>query len=132
LFTGRCVAADDFPAALAPTRYDPTTLVVVAAPRAVGREWRVVVAGDRVVTGSQYADGGRKVVAPGCPVDVTDFVEGMLAEVRWRPDPIFMLDVAESDGQMWLVELNGFSCSWLFGCDPAAVVGAVGELAGRA
>jgi hypothetical protein len=36
---------------------------------------------------------------------------------RWVPgawcDPIFMVDVAESGGRLWLVELNGFSCSWL-------------------
>jgi hypothetical protein len=107
-------------------------LVVVAAPRAIGREWRLVVVGDCVVAGSQYAVEGQKAVTPSCPADVTSFAEGILAEVRWRPDPIFMLDVAEADGRLWLVELNGFSCSWLYGCDLAAVVGAASELATRA
>ena len=36
---------DDFASALGPTRYDPATLVVVAAPREIGREWRLVVVG---------------------------------------------------------------------------------------
>jgi hypothetical protein len=44
----------------------------------------------------------------------------MLAEVRWRPDPIFMLDVCDADGHLWLVEINGFSFSWLYQCDVAA------------
>jgi hypothetical protein len=42
-----------------------------------------------------------------------------------------MLDVCESDGRLWLVELNGFSCSWLYQCDLGAVVAAAGELAER-
>ncbi len=129
LFTGRCTDLDAFAAGLSPTRYDPATLVVVAGPRVIGREWRLVVTGDSVVAGSQYAADGQKVVAPGCPAEVTGFVEGMLAEVRWRPGPIFMADVCEADGRLWLVELNGFSCSWLYGCDLAAVVGAASDLA---
>jgi hypothetical protein len=56
----------------------------------------------------------------------------MLAEVRWRPDPIFLLDVCESAGRLWLVELNGLSCSWLYRCDRATVVAAAGQLAAQA
>ena len=58
-----------------------------------------------------------------------DPVETMLAEVRWRPGPIFMMDVCESEGRLWLVEINGLSCSWLYACDLEAVVAAAGELA---
>jgi hypothetical protein len=129
VFTGRCIYKDDFASALGPTRYDPVTLVVVAAPREISREWRLVVVGDRVVAGSQYAAEGSKCVEAGCPARVRGFAEAMLAEVRWRPDPIFMLDIAESDGRLWLVELNGFSSSWLYACDLAAVVTEAGRLA---
>jgi hypothetical protein len=132
VFTGRCLFQDDFASALGPTRYDPATLVVVAAPKEIGREWRLVVAGHRVVAGSQYAVEGSKGVAPGCPEDVHAFVEAMLAEVRWRPDPIFMVDIAELAGRLWLVELNGFSCSWLYACDLAAVVEEASRLATQA
>ncbi len=132
VFTGRCVFKDDFAAALGPTRYDPATLVVVAAPREIGREWRLVVAGDRVVAGSQYAIEGSKSVEPGCPGEVRAFAESMLVEIHWRPDPIFMMDIAESGGRLWLVEINGFSCSWLYQCDLRAVVSTVGDLAGTA
>ncbi len=132
LFTGRCIFRDDFAAALSPTRYDPATLVVVASPKEMGREWRLVVAGDRVVAGSQYAEAGSKCVEPGCPGEVRAFVRTMLAEVRWRPDPIFMMDIAEAGGRLWLVELNGFSCSWLYACDLEAVVAAASEVAAAA
>ena len=56
---------------------------------------------------------------------------GMLNAMSWRPDPIFMIDVCESDGRLWLVELNGFSCSWLYQCDLPEVVERASELAVR-
>lgn len=68
----------------------------------------------------------------GCPAGVRAFAEEVLAEVRWRPDPVFMLDVGECGGRPWLVELSGFICSWLYACDVEAVVAAAGTLAERA
>jgi hypothetical protein len=129
VFTGRCIFKDDFTSALGPTRYDPTTLVVVAAPREIGREWRLVVAGDTLIAASQYAVEGSRCVAPGCPEEVRAFAETMLGEVRWRPDPVFMLDLCEAEGRLGLVEINGFSCSWLYACDLEAVVAAASGLA---
>jgi len=46
---------------------------------------------------------GPQVIAAGCPDEVLAFAEGMLTEVRWRLDPIFMLDVCESAERFWLV-----------------------------
>ncbi|HEY8505627.1 MAG TPA: ATP-grasp domain-containing protein [Gemmataceae bacterium] len=131
LFVGRRIGRDAFAAALAPARYDPETRVVVAAPREVAREWRLVVVGDRVVAGSRYAEGGVRSVAPGCPGEVRRFAEAVLAEAGWRPDPAFMLDVCESEGRLWLVELNAFSTSWLYACDLPAVVAEASTLAER-
>jgi hypothetical protein len=84
-----------------------------------------------VIAASQYAVEGGKCVDPGFPAGVRAFAESVLAEVRWRPDPIFMVDVAESEGRLWLVELSGFSCSWRYACDLEAVVAVVGDLAAR-
>jgi hypothetical protein len=132
LFVGRRIGREAFAAALAPTRYDPATQVVIAAPRTIECEWRLVVCEGHVVSGSQYAVQGQRAIAANCPAEARTFVESMLAEVRWRPDPIFMLDVCESEGHLWLVELNSFSSSWLYKCDLAAVVRAASELAERA
>jgi hypothetical protein len=68
-------------------------------------------------------------VAPDCPEEVAGFARGILAAVRWRPDELFMLDVCESGGELRLVELNSFSCSWLYACDFAAVVQTASRLA---
>lgn len=85
-----------------------------------------------MIAGCQYAVEGSKCVQASCPAEVRAFVEKMLAEVRWQPDPIFMVDIGEADGRLWLVELSGFSCSWLYACDVEAVVAAAGDLATRA
>src|SRR5262245_56633200 len=45
LFLGRLIAEADFVTALAPTRYDPETRVVIAEPQELDREWWLVVAG---------------------------------------------------------------------------------------
>ncbi len=132
LFVGRCIDRESFAAALAPTRYDPAAQVVVASPQPIEREWRLVVIGERVVSGSQYALRGAKAVAPEFPAEVRHFAAAMLAEVPWRPDPAFMLDVCESAGRLWLVELNSFSGSWLYRCDLAVVVSAASEIAEQA
>jgi hypothetical protein len=129
LFVGRRITREAFATALAPTRYDPATLVVIAAPKPLGTEWRLVVVGDRVIAASQYARSGTRDITLGCPEEVRSFSQMMLTEVRWRPDPIFMMDVCESEGRLWLVELNSFSCSWLYQCDLTAVVAEASELA---
>lgn len=132
LFVGRLIAEADFETALAPTRYDPETRIVIAEPRELAREWRLVVAGDDVIGASQYAARGVKAVQPGCPDLVRDLARAMLAAVRWRPDELFMLDVCESADGLRLVELNGFSCSWLYACDIASVVETASRVAARA
>jgi hypothetical protein len=85
LFVGRCIDRESFTGALAPIRYDPATLVVIAAPQPIAREWRLVVVGDRVISGSQYAVGGQRSIMADCPAEVRRFAESLLAEVRWRP-----------------------------------------------
>ncbi|NLX96530.1 MAG: ATP-grasp domain-containing protein [Rhodopirellula sp.] len=129
LFSGRVAYKDDFRDAIAPSRYNSTTLVVVSTPKEIGREWRLVVARDEVVAASQYRDHGAISVLRGCPEDVSQFVADVLSRVHWRPDSVFMMDVRESEDRLCVLELNSFSCSGLYHCDLAAVVRAVSEVA---
>jgi ATP-grasp domain, R2K clade family 2 len=130
-FTGRVVGADEFEASLAPARYDSETRVVVAEPLPIAREWRLIVAEGAAIAASQYLVSGEIVVQPGCPASVLDFVASMLTAVSWRPDELFMVDVCESDGELYLLELNGFSCSAIYPCDYRAVVSVASDLATR-
>ena len=131
LFVGRRIDRFSFAQSLASTRFDPATLVAIATPRSIEREWRLIVTEDRIIASSQYAVRGQRSVQEGCPNEVRAFAEGMLTQARWRPDPIFMLDVCESEGRLRLVELNGFSGSWLYQCRLSDVVAAASALAER-
>jgi hypothetical protein len=128
-FVGRCVDRDSFAAALGTIRHDATARVVVAAPVSIGREWRLLVCRDTMVAATQYADRGARNVQTGCPPEVRSFVVDVLTAVGWRPDPVFFLDVGEAAGRLAVVEVSGFSCSWMYGCDVRAVVEAVSSAA---
>ncbi len=70
-----------------------------------------------------------KSIAATCPDEVLAFARDMLTAVKWRPDELFVLDVCESANELRLVELNSFSCSWLYACDPARVVAVASRMA---
>ncbi|HEY2585597.1 MAG TPA: ATP-grasp domain-containing protein [Tepidisphaeraceae bacterium] len=131
LFVGRAVSRDDFASILSPARYDPGTLVVVAPARPIAREWRLIVLEGHVLGGSQYAENGQRSVRAELPAELRAFAERMFTDVRWRPDPVFMLDICESAGVLRLVELNGFSTSWLYACDLTTVIAELSDFAVR-
>ncbi len=107
-------------------------LVVVSTAKEIDREWRLVVADDEIVASSQVRVDGAISVSEGCPEKVLEFGRSMLADICWRPDPVFMLDVCEARGRLRLLELNSFSCSGLYACDLRDVVRAVSKVAERA
>lgn len=131
-FTGRVVAVEEFKTALAPAQYDPETRIVIAEPKAISREWRLIIAEDAVIAASQYLVNGKIEIEPGCPDAVSTFAEDMLASVSWRPDEIFMADLCESAGELYLLELNPFSSSAVYSCDYRRVVRVANDLATRA
>jgi hypothetical protein len=128
-FVGRCIDRELFASALGPVRHSPGSKIVVAAPIDIRREWRLLVCGDQVITGSQYAVSGSRAVEPGYPPEVRAFAENLLRIVDWRPDPVFFLDVGETRDRLGVVEVSGFSCSWLYACDLPTTVAVVSEAA---
>ncbi|PQO39260.1 hypothetical protein C5Y96_05225 [Blastopirellula marina] len=129
LFAGRVAYKDDFRDAIAASRYDPTTRIVVSSAKEIGREWRLVIVDDEVVASTQYRDNGTMAISRGCPESVLRFADEMLHEVPWRPDKAFMMDICESNDELYLLELNSFSCSGLYACDLAAVIRAASATA---
>lgn len=128
-FTGKVVYREDFRNSLAPSRYDSTNLVVISEPKEIGREWRLVIADDEIVASSQYRDQGVISFSRGSPEDVKSFASDVLRTVRWRPDPVFIMDVCESEEEFFVVELNSFSCSGLYDCDLTRVIKKVSNIA---
>ena len=103
--------------------------MVVAPARRIGREWRFVVVDRTVVAGAGYrADGRRGAggVTGGVAWDYAD----RIARQMDPPEAVYVLDVAEVDDRLGLLELNPFSGADLYDCDLDAVVAAVADVAG--
>ena len=121
LFVGKTFEIDDFNKTVSNID-DPRSLVLISHPQKIGREWRLYVAHDAIITFSQYAANGERELQFACPSDVLDFGNEILRQTSWRPDPIFSMDLCECNDQIRLLELNGFSCSNLYACDLDAII----------
>ncbi|HEY1556835.1 MAG TPA: ATP-grasp domain-containing protein [Kofleriaceae bacterium] len=110
--------------------YDDDALPIVVAPaRQIQREWRVVVAEGRVVTGCAYT-AERRGAEEALPVPVREIAREV-SNLDWQPAPIYIVDVAEVDHQVRVLELNPFSGADLYRCDPHAVVEVVSRVSER-
>jgi hypothetical protein len=102
---------------------DPQLPVVIAPKREIGREWRYVVIGQKVVAGSGYAASGRKGIPDEGPRAVADEIARRLT----KPGDVYVIDLCESNGEVRLVELNPFSGADLYRCDGQAICKAMAE-----
>jgi hypothetical protein len=122
LFKGAVLELDALQSTLSRAAVDPRTLVLVAKPLSIGREWRLIVAHGKVITGSQYCVDGRPQIVAGCPDEIVRFANRILEQVSWRPDPLFVMDVGECAEGLRVIELNGFSCSSLYAAELSVLV----------
>ncbi len=109
--------------------YDDDALPIVAPARQIQREWRTMVAEGRVVTGCSYTTD-RRGADETLPEAVRE-IAGQVARGNWQPAPIYIVDVAEVDSQVRVLELNPFSGADLYHFDPHAVVDAVARVSER-
>jgi hypothetical protein len=131
-FTGTLTDRASFTDKFFGATFDPATLVLVARAKKVTREWRLIVANDKVIAGSQYLNAGVREEVPWCPDEVLRFAAAVLDGVAWRPAPMFIMDICDSEDGLRLLELNSFGCSGHYLADVRAVVDAASELASLA
>ena len=109
--------------------YDDVNLSIIVAPvRSVGREWRYVVVNKRVVAGSAYQADGRAALADDPSGEPWRYAADVAASMP-RPEAVYVLDIAEADGDLHLIEVNPFSGADLYACNADAIVNAVAEVA---
>jgi hypothetical protein len=128
-FTGTVADKFSFLQTIAGAAFDPTTLILVARPKRLSYEWRLVVAGDNAIAGSQYRTGKVAEVVAGCPDEVKAFAATVLEQVEWRPAPLFIMDICDSEEGLRLLELNSFGCSGHYLADLEVVVEKASEAA---
>jgi hypothetical protein len=101
-------------------------LVYLAPTRNILWEWRIFCVGDKIITGSQYRKHGKKDVDSNVPFEVYSFINSILYDIPWRPDPAFVLDIAYChDDQLYIVEPGPFSCAGFYGSDIPKLITAI-------
>ena len=105
------------------TVLSPQTSILVAEPVGISHEWRLFLVNGRFSTGSHYRTRQRLDVYAGVPEEVVAFAEDLARQ--WSPAPVFVLDVASSAGQLYLVEINCFNSAGFYASDVAKLVGDV-------
>lgn len=107
---------------------DPNLEVILAPPRELSQEWRLILAGGDIAGASLYRKAGEKALSEGCPEPVSHFAK--VARARYEPALVFVMDVAElADGSLVVVELNAFNSADLYACNIADVVSRVAAVA---
>ncbi len=112
----------------------PNDLVVVAEPKLITKEYRIVVSTHecdqqpRYITGSHYMTGGDLIKNPTdeVPKRIKDYVAGVIANSKYKPAPVFVVDVAEvvygHHGLPKIVETGSIHMCGLYGCDVQKIV----------
>lgn len=110
---------------------DPESLIIISSPKVIIGEWRFIVSGDKVVTGSLYR---QKI---GCinsgkyrEVDLQNSKDKKaydkaceIAALKYNPDPMYVIDICELEsGEMRLIEIGSFSCAGLYDCNIPIIV----------
>lgn len=104
------------------------TICVVAAPQNIQAEWRLVSVDKQIVAASQYRWNGQRVLARGCPDEVTQLAQEITN--TWNPEPCWTIDICRlQSGELKLLEIGSFSCAGLYECDAYPIVESVSKQA---
>lgn len=91
------------------------TEIVVSEPVGISHEWRLFIINGQVSSGSHYRERGHLNVFRDVPLEVIEFVEEMCK--IWTPSSVFVMDVAESANNLYVVECNCFNSAGFYESD---------------
>lgn len=106
---------------------EPESLVIVSSPKDIDVEWRMIVIDGKVVAGSQYKTETLTQIREGYPDEVLSYAQEIAN--AYRLDDAYVIDVAKSNGELKLIEVNSFSSSGWYLADKPAIVSAAADLA---
>ena len=88
------------------------TEIAVSEPYGIAHEWRAFIVNGRVSSGSHYRSYMQLDSKEDFPERVADFVEQMCAFCM--PAKVFVMDVGESAGNLFIIECNCFNSSGFY------------------
>lgn len=117
---------------------DGDTVVLCSDVKPISREWRTWIVDGKVVTASQYKLGSRKVESADVDERVINFANAM--HTIWNggylgcgasPNdlaPAYCLDVFESEGELYIGEVNNLNSAGFYAGDMQKLVAAIEEM----
>lgn len=91
----------------------------------IGIEWRLPVVNGKVVDYSIYRQWRQVMPAREIYQEVLDVAAEAIA--RHDPAPVYVIDIGQADGDLKVIEYNGFNSAGLYACDVANIVDAINE-----
>lgn len=112
---------------------EPTTMLVVARPQKVTREWRVLMVNGKIITGSLYKKDGDLCHQEDLPPDESWIRRCWSQGYSLYPGPkMIHMDIAEDqNGNLGLLELSSVNSAGIYGMDVEKFVGAIQDFAQR-
>ena len=105
----------------------PETLVITAPPKAIHREWRFFVVNGKVITGSLYKLGSRVIHLPALHDEDAALYAQKMVDV-WQPDIAFVIDVALTDNDFKVIEINCLNSAGFYKSNVNLIVEALENL----
>lgn len=101
------------------------TQMIVAPPQTIHAEWRYFVVGGQVVDGSLYREAGQKLSK--YVIEPELYAQAQALADSWLPHPTCVMDVAQTDEGLKVIEFNTFNSSGFYAHDIAKIVTAATE-----
>lgn len=95
----------------------PDLICMVSEPKNIGREWRTIFINGEYVSGSQYMKNGELDIVKEIPEEVVNYAKRLAEDDYFLNIFEFVIDVAELDYRLALVEINGFETASFYGAD---------------
>jgi len=99
--------------------------IIVGEPFHIRREWRLWCVNKKVIAASQYRNNFKLEKLRGCPDGVIAFAEARC--LQFTPHDIFVMDVCETGGDLYIVECNCMNAAGFYDADIESIVLAVSK-----
>ena len=102
------------------------TQIVVSEPQNIKKEYRFLVNQGTVITGSQYKEKSFHKEREILPDEETfKFAQKVVNDIKYEADPLWVVDIAETENELKVLEIGCFSSCGLYSCNVNILVEAL-------
>lgn len=130
LFTGMVIERDEFSSWQRRENVEDSPYIgqalMISPLQKINAEYRFFVVNQEIVTGSSYVIGNKTNSSYKPSKEMIEYTQKIVN--RFPLAEAFVVDIAETDVGLKVIEYNNFNTSGLYGCDELAIVKAINQL----